>query len=469
LGRIDYQVKLRGFRIELEEIESTLDRHPAIRQSLVMVREDKPGFKQLVAYVVPEAGEVLQAADLRQHAKQSLPEFMVPSSIVFLDAFPITLNGKIDRKALPVPDVSSADVKREFVAPRDPLEQALAHTWSKVLKAKQVGVQDNFFELGGHSLAAVRLLSEIQKQTGRLLPLATLFQASTVEAMAEILRKDGWAPSWSSLVPVQPLGSKPPLFLIHGAEGNVLLYRQMAQYLGSDQPVYGLQSQGLNGDGRFDTTVPGMALEYIKEVQIVQPHGPYFLGGYCLGGIIAFEMAQQLKAIGEQVELVIMLDTYNVGAVSRSILLRTPLHFLQNLWFHGANVLSIQTAKDRRKFLSEKLDIELTRLGIRLQAMYQGLLRLGRKDSQSSYPHLMLKKINDEAALRYLPGSYDGRVAVIRPKAYFSGLTSPSLGWNEVVRNGPEIYELPVYPKGMLIEPFCRSLGETLKQCLQGT
>jgi thioesterase domain-containing protein len=210
-----------------------------------------------------------------------------------------------------------------------------------------------------------------------------------------------------------------------------------------------------------------MATKYVKEVQIVQPHGPYFLGGYCLGGTIAFEMAQQLRALGETVELVIMLDTYNIGAVPRSILLRTPLHFLQNLWFHGANIFSIQKAKDRRQFLSEKLDTEVTRLAIRAQAAYHALLRLGRRKSKHSYPHLMVKQINDEAVMSYLPAPYDGRVVVIRPKAYFSGLTSPSLGWDQVVRGGPEIHELPVYPKGMLIEPFCRSLGETLKQCLQ--
>ena len=467
LGRIDYQVKLRGFRIELGEIEATLDRHPGVRQSLVMAREDEPGLKRLVAYVVPVAGQILEAAELRKHVKQSLPEFMVPSSIVFLDLFPLTPNGKINRRVLPAPDAKSAEVKAEFVAPRNSLEQTLALIWAKVLKVKRIGVHDNFFDLGGHSLAAVRLLAEVREQTGRFLPLATLFQASTIAEMAEILRKDGWVPSWSSLVPIQPLGSKPPLFLIHGAEGNVLLYRQLAQHLGLDQPVYGLQSQGLNGDGHFDSSIPEMAAKYIKELQIVQPYGPYFLGGYCLGGTIAFEMAQQLRTLGEKVELVIMLETYNTGAVSRSVLLRTPLHLLQNLWFHCANIVSIQKAKDRRQFLSKKLDIEITRFGIRAQAAYHASLRLGRTKSQHTYPHLMVKQINDEAVMRYLPGPYDGRVVVIRPKAYFSGLTSPSMGWDQVVHGGPEVYELPVYPKGMLIEPFCRSLGETLKQCLQ--
>jgi len=246
----------------------------------------------------------------------------------------------------------------------------------------------------------------------------------------------------------------------------VLLYRGIAQHLEPDQPVYGLQSRGLNGTGTFHTGIPQMAAEYIKEVKTVKPRGPYFLGGYCLGGSIAFEMAQQLSAMGEKVELVILLDTYNYSvASSLQARLLAPVHALQNLWFHAMNLFSLN-ARDRRKFLREKLDIELTRLRIRLHASYHALRRLGGADSRQDYPHLRIIRANHDAAFSYVPAPYSGRVAVIRPKEYFLGFTDPKYGWDQVVNEGLEIYELPVYPKGMLVDPFCRSLAMTLTTLL---
>ena len=467
VGRADFQVKIRGLRIELGEIEAVLDRHPAVRQSVVTVYDDGSGDKLLAAYfeTAPELSP--EISDLRAHLKKDLPEYMIPSAFIPMPKLPLTPNGKVDRKALPSPDERRLQTKGEFVAPRDALEQALAGIWAKTLKVNRVGLRDNFFEMGGHSFAALRLLSEVQKLTGRTLPLATLFQAATVETLAEVLRRDGWKPSWSSLVPIQPFGSKPPLFLIHGAEGNILLYRQVAHYLEQDQPVYGLQSQGLNGAARLHTSVQEMAAHYVKEIRNLYPQGPYLLGGYCLGGIIAFEMAQQITAAGDKVELVVLLDTYNLSVVSQSkLVLQTPLHFLQNLWFHTANAFSVP-AKERRKFLREKIDIALARTGIRARAAYDAVKRLGDPKAPHSYPHLIVKKLNDKAADVYLPQPYTGRVIVVRGKAFFWGLDSPSLGWDHTVRDGLEIHELQAYPKGILIEPFCRELAAILNAALQ--
>ncbi len=470
LGRIDNQVKVHGFRIELAEIEAVLSRHKAVNQCVVTAHEATSGDKRLVAYFESHEPRGPDISDLRAHLRNDLPDYMIPSAFVYMERLPLTPNGKIDRKALPAPEEQGSELRDDFAAPRDALEQALAGAWSKVLRVKRVGRRDNFFDIGGNSLAAVQLLSEIEKLTGRTLPLATLFQAATVEAFADILRSEGWTPSWSSLVPIRPHGSKPPLFLVHGAEGNVLLYRQVTQHLGSDQPVYGLQSRGLNGDrqcGQFHESIQDMASQYIKEVMTVQPSGPYFLGGYCLGGIIAFEMAQQLRALGQEVELVILLDTYNTGVVSvLTALLRTPLYLLQNAWFHCANIVKIQ-GNERKRFLSEKSDVALRRLGIRLRAARQVLQQLVRREAHRPYPHLIVKRINDRAASLYIPHPYSGRVAVIRSKAYFFGRTSPSLGWDAVVPDSLEVHELPVYPKGMLSEPFCCSLAETLTLCLQ--
>jgi amino acid adenylation domain-containing protein len=463
LGRLDSQVKIRGFRIELGEVEAVLSRHKAVRQAAVVLRGDEQGDKVLVAYLQLERGFSFSLADLRAHLKKILPQYMIPYTFIPLKTFPLSPNGKIDQKALPPPGAGSIQVESEFVAPSDFLEQALVNIWSKVLRHGRVGLRDNFFDIGGHSIAAVRLLLEVRKLTGINLPLATLFQSPTVEALANLLRKDGWKPSWSSLVSIQPSGSRLPLFLIHGAEGNVLLYRDLTRYLGPDQPVYGLQSQGLNGAGVSQTSIQQMAAAYIKEITVVQDQGPYFLGGYCMGGTIAFEMAQQLSAMGEEVALVLLLDTYNDNsAPSLQARLRGPIHVLQNLWFHGRNFVSL-AAQDRGKFLTEKIDIELSRTRLRLRAAYHAFRKPGGSEDDVL---LRILRANHKAFLDYTPTTYTGRVAVIRPKGYFLGSKDPSFGWNKIVNEGLEIHVLPVYPKGMLIDPFCRSLAKTLKLLL---
>jgi thioesterase domain-containing protein/acyl carrier protein len=464
LGRADNQVKIRGFRVELEEIETVLSQHSAIRQAVVAARRDHLGLKQLVAYLQPQDGSIPSVGDLRSYLKEKLPEYMIPSAFLRVETLPTTPNGKIDRKGLPAASDLRLKPKRQYVAPRERLEETLVDIWSRVLE-KNVGVRDDFFELGGHSLAALKVLTEVKKQTGKTLPLATFFQASTVESVADILRKEDQNPSWSCLVPIQPVGSRPPLFLVHGAEGNVLLYRQVSRYLPSDQPVYGLQSQIADAHGLKNRTVERMASQYLQEIRAVQPHGPFFLGGYCLGGVIALEIAQQLSAVGEQVGLVIMLDTYNYSTVSLTkARLETPLHFVQNLWFHIVNAASIPV-REREQFVRQKLNIEWARLGVRLRHT-ASRLRAYNNAGQNEYPHLLIKRVNDQACVRYLPSPYHGRVSLIRPKGSFLGLGSPSLGWEGIIRN-LEVHELPVYPKGMLVEPFCRTLAETLRKCLQ--
>jgi amino acid adenylation domain-containing protein len=471
VGRVDHQVKVRGFRVELGEVEAVLGDHPAVKECIVSVHENSPSDAALVAYFEPQPKSSPTVNDLRAHLKAQLPDYMVPSAFVAMDKLPLTPSGKFDRKALPPPN-DHIKVQDEFVAPRDALEKKLVAIWSKVLKIKRIGIRDNFFDLGGHSFAAILVLTEVRKRIGTTLPLATLFEASTIESMGEILRKDQWTPSWSSLVPIQPLGGKRPLFLVHGAEGNVLLYRQLANCLGKDQPTYGLQSKGLSGDGIVHKTIQEMAAQYIQEIKRVQPHGPYSLGGYCLGGIVALELAQQLTSSGEKVGTVIMLDTYNNSVVSLSrtlLFLSTPFRLLQNAWFHGVNLMTIR-AQDRRKFSREKMDIASARLGIRLRVAFSSLHAVARRSYPDypthSYPHLIVKKVNDQAAARYVPEHYSGHVALIRPKGHFIGYGSPTLGWDGVIED-LQVYQLSVSPKGMLIEPFCRELAATLELCLR--
>jgi amino acid adenylation domain-containing protein len=313
LGRVDAQLKVRGFRVEPGEVEAALALHPAVRAAAVAARDDGDG-RRLVAYVAAP-GEAPSAAELRARLRARLPEHMVPSAFVVLDALPVTPSGKLDRRALPSPSVDADRGGDAFVAPRDALELRIARLWEEVLGTGAVGVRDDFFALGGHSLAALRLLASVEGATGRRVPMSVLLARPTVEGLAAALR-DGDAPgSTGPLVPLQPRGEARPLFLVHAAGGGVASYAALARRLGPDQPVYALQSRGLEADEPVHETVEEMAADYLAELRAVQPAGPYRLGGWSMGGLVAFEMARMLHAAGEPVELLALIDSPVPGSL----------------------------------------------------------------------------------------------------------------------------------------------------------
>jgi amino acid adenylation domain-containing protein len=315
LGRTDQQVKIRGYRIETQEIEWTLKQHPSVREAIVIAREDERRDKELAAYVI--AREAVPIAALRSFMKATLPEYMIPSAFVFLESLPLTPNGKLNRRALPAPAIR-AESKNDFVAPRDILELQLCRIWEELLGVEQVDVRDDFFELGGHSLLAVRLMARIEQVAGRAIPLSALFNAPTVESLAGMLRASEKSTARSPLVAIQTQGSLQPFFCVHAAGGNVFSYVQLAQRLGREQPFYGLEARGVDGEQRPLTSVEEMAAAYVEAVRGVQPRGPYLLGGWSLGGVIAFEMARQFQAHGETVDQLVLLDSVAPNAVKRS-------------------------------------------------------------------------------------------------------------------------------------------------------
>ena len=310
LGRIDFQVKLRGFRIELGEIEELLDGHPGIQKAIAMVREDRPGDKRLVAYATrrgdAESGDSL-AHDLRARCLARLPEYMVPAAIVLLDAFPLSPNGKIDRRALPAPDLAPAG--EDVDPPRDSVERELAAIWEDLLDVRPIGIRANFFELGGHSLLSLRLMAQIQKRLGANLPVSALFQGPTIERLAELARRGAASAAFSPLVPIKPSGSKPPLFLVHAVGGDALGYLELAKAFGEDQPVYAFEAPGLDGVQEPETDLAALSERYIEAMRDRQPEGPWRLGGWSLGGVVAWEMTRRLRERGESVRL-FLLDSY---------------------------------------------------------------------------------------------------------------------------------------------------------------
>ncbi|KAF9923521.1 hypothetical protein BGZ67_009771, partial [Mortierella alpina] len=310
VGRNDNQVKIRGFRIELGEIEARLAEHPQVRESVVLVTGESSDEKRLVAYVVAEPHDNL-VDGLRSHLSVSLPEYMVPSAFVRMDALPLTNNGKVDRRALPAISSDSL-VTCDFVPPQGRLEIALAAIWSDLLNIDRVGRHNDFFMLGGHSLLAVRMISNVRESLGVDLKLHMVFTAPTLSGLARIL-DDGLVKGtrddeFNVLIPLKPQGSRPPLFCIHPGLGLSWSYRDLVKYLHPEQPLYGLQARGTDGVSPFASSIEEMTLDYINQIRTIQPQGPYYLLGRSFGGAVAQSMAVELQKQGESVPLLVIMD-----------------------------------------------------------------------------------------------------------------------------------------------------------------
>ena len=455
-GRVDHQVKVRGYRIELGEIEAALRTHPAVREAAATVREDRPGDRRLAAYA---AGDGVGEADLRAHLRERLPGFMIPSDVVVLDALPRTPSGKVDRLALPEPGAASSGPAHGYVPPRNEAERELAALWAAVLGKARVGVEDDFFALGGHSLRAVEMLARVEARMGRRLPLAAVFEAPTVARLAKRLQA-GPDPGagWKHLVPIQTTGAKPPLFCVHNLGGNVLLYGALARRLGPDQPVYGIQGQGLDGRGVTFTSVEEMAATYLAEVRRLQPRGPYHLLSFCLGSRIVLEMARRLRAEGEGVGLLAFIDGISPA-------LPRPKDRISLIEAYGARLEGIRTAGERDLWdrLRDRVRNRYRRHRRRLFfVMARAFLQAGRPVPQRlNFAYLMETYRNLLRA--HEPGPYPGRIVLFRSSRMRD--FPDDLGWNTCAREGVETHDLEG-PHRLLDEPFVGAVAQTLKSLM---
>jgi amino acid adenylation domain-containing protein len=431
LGRSDDQIKIRGFRIELGEIEGALAKHPGVREAVVVARDDAPGGKQLVAYFVPATDAPATASELRRYLLDRLPDYMVPAVFVVLPALPMTPNGKINRRGLPAPPTGSP--LATFAMATDPVEARLVAIWEEVLGKSPIGIRDNFFELGGHSLLAARLMHRTGQALGKTLPLAMLFHAPTIERLATVLRQDEWAHHWSSLVPIQPAGSRPPFFCIHGIGGNVLGFHRLGRCMAPDYPFYGLQSQGLDGKRPCLPTLQAMAAHYIAEMRSVQPHGPYFLGGFSFGGLVGYEIAQQLRGMGEETALLVLFDTYP-GEVRNgaSSFLKLLLNPSRQHWFH-----------DVPRALDKKI----------------------RRTWRTLHVPQALRDVhhaNRAAAAQYVLQPYPGKVTLIRATVKPLEGSDPHAAWKDLAGT-LEVHEIASDHYDILLEPQVHGLAARLK------
>ena len=432
LGRVDDQVKIRGFRVELGEVETLLAKYPDIRDAAVVAKEDPSGGKQLVAYFTAIQGSKPVVADIRRYLQEQLPDYMVPSAFVGLPAMPLTPNGKVNRRELPAPQFEAAS--ETFAIAKDSLQAQLVKIWEEVLDKRPIGIGDNFFELGGHSLLAARLMHRTGQALDKTLPLAMLFHAPTIEQLATVLRKDEWSQHWSSLVPIQASGTQPAFFCIHGVGGNVVGFNRLGRHMAPDYPFYGLQSQGLDGKSPCLTSIEAMASHYISEMRSVQPHGPYFLGGFSFGGLVGYEIAQQLRAAGEEVALLVLFDTYpgdvKAGTVS---LLRVLLKPSRKHWLH---------------------DVPRA-LGKKIRRTWRGL----------HVPKSLwdVHNANRAAASKYVLQPYPGKVTLVRAtEKPLEGSFDPHALWKDLA-GSLVVHEIASDHYDILLEPRVQQLSDRLR------
>ncbi|MFI5162555.1 MAG: amino acid adenylation domain-containing protein, partial [Sphingobacteriales bacterium] len=307
VGRKDNQVKIRGYRIELGEIESVLGQCDVVRQAVVLAKDDKDKKKRLVSYVVGKGD--YSREKVIDFLKAKLPDYMVPTLWMELEELPLTSNNKIDRKALPDFDAEE-QIKDNYAAPRTETEKVMAEIWQGVLKLQRIGIDDNFFDIGGHSLLAVQITTRIEKKLGKKLQIATLFTYPTVAQLSAFIDKESSANiKWKSIVPIKPTGNKMPLYIVHGAGLNVLNFSDLSNYVDPQQPLFGLQGVGIDGEEIALDSIQQIASYYVSEVIKHNPSGPYAVGGYSIGGFIAVEMARQLEAMNKEVKMLAIFDT----------------------------------------------------------------------------------------------------------------------------------------------------------------
>jgi amino acid adenylation domain-containing protein len=438
LGRYDDQAKIRGFRVELGEVEAVLAQHPGVQEPVVVVREDGAGGKQLVAYVVALRQPGPTVAELRKFLAERLPDYMVPSAFVALDTLPLTPNGKVDKKALPEPSRAQG-FRENGNAPQDLLEAQLAQIWQSVLGKRPIGRDENFFELGGHSLLAVRLMHLVEQTLSEKLPITALLHAPTIERLAVMLREEKGSETWSSLVPIRDGGTNPSFFCVHGIGGTILRFRDLAHLVGSDQPFYGLQAQGLDGKHPVHTRVEEMAAHYIEELKTVQSQDPYYIGGYSFGGMVALEMAHQLKAQGHVVGLVVLLDTFPGPLERTGSLFRTYLTLSRDQqWKHLARKTKAFRRSLRRRVAMMRLPATLKNVR---NACYT-------------------------AARTYDPKPYDGPIVLFRASERGLGSVNQESAWRHLAPQ-IEIYEVSGHHGNIVDEPQVRLLGDELKSRLE--
>ena len=427
-----------------------------MKSTAVLAKDYAEGDKRLVAYFVSSNETVPQANELKTFLKTKLPDHMIPSDYIALDQMPLTATGKINQRALPEPEFTRKTDSNKYVEPKDTLELQLTKIWEKVLGVSPIGIRDNFFELGGHSLLALRLFGYIEKLTGRKLALSTLFNSPTIEELAVILKNEGWKSPFKSLVAVKPGGSKLPFFSVPPAAGTALHYQVLLKYIPEDQPIYVLESIGLDGKEPPHTDLKEMAAFYVKEIMTLQPEGPYLLGGRCFGGRVVFEMAQQLRKLGQKVGLLAIFDTwppFTAPPPSYVPKERDTKHFVSRTLHHlkTGELWTVAYRYSKNKFLKAKW---------RVQNKLEYICSNSRK---RLFKEIML--IHFKAQDNYIATQYPGKITLIECGTFKDEYRE---GWRNLAGGGLESHHIAgTNHKSIIREPHLKLFAEKLNLVLE--
>lgn len=459
LNRGDKQVKVRGYRVELGDIENTISQFQAVKDNRVVLREDLTGSKQLVAYIISESKDTFDTKLLKEYLSELLPSYMIPAAFVLLDKFPMTTSLKVDRNKLPVPNWSKKKEKKLSRSTISLTEKKLLDIWKEVLHLNQIDLHDDFFEIGGHSLIAIQLMSKIKSILGITLPLATLLQHSTIHQLAILIDQKMPNLFGSSLIPIKPSGQNPPLFLVHGGGLHVLMYQTLSAHMDAAQPIYALQAKGLNGEAEPLNRIEDMAKHYIEEIQKISPDGPYALAGYSFGGLIAFEMAKQLRATGKEILMLGVFDT-----VIKPQLTRETDSFSEKITKVSKKIA--WNIKDIAHNPSQNINYRKFVYQRRFKNWKTKLLHNKKKTTIENSSHLesVISKSNFEAWSNYKITPYKGDLYLFKAKEQrFFIEEKDFFGWQPYINGEIYIHEVP----GDHLNLFSPPNGEVFAKILQ--
>jgi thioesterase domain-containing protein/acyl carrier protein len=434
-GRKDFQVKVRGHRVELSEVEAALLRSPGIREAVAIAADGASGSRRIVAYVVPAESPVPTVSCIRTALAAALPGYMIPSSFVFLDALPLTPGGKVDRQRLPPSGHDRPQLDNECRAPRTGTQARLARIWEKILDVRPVGITDNFFELGGDSLAIATVCAAIEGEFGRTFPPTDLLKAPTVQGLAGLLEEAPVGAEEASVLAFRTTGIRPPLFCVD--MGNAGIFAHLARRLGPDQPCYGLHSFGYS---ERVITIESLAAYFVRRARAIQPEGPYYLCGMCGGAVAAYEMAQQLLAAGQSVAWLALFDAF----IPRRSVLPRALQRTIRRWQGHSDRLAQRRADESRS--TALVDRQLSLL--------------------KRYEHEN-RKVTGRAMALYRPKPYPGRLHLFLAEKTITEARGSRLAWADLARDGAETLTVPGMHQKMLLEPDVAVLTSHVRRCLE--
>ncbi|MEM9776587.1 MAG: thioesterase domain-containing protein, partial [Chloroflexota bacterium] len=475
LGRVDHQVKIRGFRVELGEIEATLLNHTQVKAAAVdLIKPNEQvgseNSKSLLAAWFTAETE-LDHSEIRSWMAQLLPDHMIPASFTQLGQMPLNANGKVNRKALPAPSLKATSISQtQFAPPSNEIEASLVGIWQDALGIDQISTLDNFFELGGHSLMAIKIFAQIEKKLHANLPLATIFQHPTILGLAGLLQKkqEDLTLVEKLVVPIHPEGNKTPFFFLHDGAGYIYQYEPIAAAIGQDRPVYGIIPENWNGEKREPRPLQVLVDQYIQVIQAVQPDGPYHLGGFSLGGILAYEVAAKLQAAGAKVSSLTMIEPtpWNSTYLIKG---NRDLHGVER---HIDNLKRLRQEKPIR--IPYYFGASIYGRWYKLFESVQNPIRQARIDRSGDYVPRNLRDY-------YYLGYYSSRLIQGYKPAKFSGrmiyfmsnrgpLMDPVLGWDTLNDGENIVHVMKTNDHSRMIEePHISKIGTILAEELEKT